>query len=96
MDKANKNEFTKQVVKTGSCPSPRAVEAAMIIDLDQFQDTLFRKQNKNDDFKLCGVRGNVILEPAYTNTYIHCRVSFPNYSFEPGKYTDLNGDPGLP
>lgn len=92
LDKANKNEFTKQVVKIGMYPNPTAIQAAMLVDLDQFQETLFKKPGKTDDFKLCGIRGNVILEPTYPNTYIHCRISFPNYTFEPGKYIDLNGD----
>ena len=93
LDKANKNEFTKQVVKIGMHPNPTAIQAAMLVDLDQFQETLFKKPGKTDDFKLCGIRGNVILEPTYPNTYVHCRISFPNYTFEPGKYIDLNGDP---
>ncbi|CAL6070765.1 Conserved_hypothetical protein [Hexamita inflata] len=68
---------------------PNYVQAALILDLGQFYQSIPKPAKGDEDKKLAGTSGHVILEPMWQNTFVQARVSFPNYQFNTQTCADL-------
>ena len=61
----------------------------MLLDLHHFYRQMPKPYRPDEDRKLAGISGWVMLEPYWQNTYLASRVSFPNYKFDYSATIDL-------